>query len=315
MKPQDKLLKDYHLYELDPGTFELIVLKVSSTLLGIGVTGFSSGPDGGRDGRFSGTAIAYPSTVTPWSGTWIIQAKHTESPISTCSDHKFLASFETAEVPRIRRLVAAGEAENYILFTNRRKSGNAHAKLETLLRAALGHENVGIVGVEDISRYLDSLPDIVKQHIPSSHRGPLLFSPQELAALIVAFADQAAPSLTNTATTDFTYLPLASKNLLNNVSEELADSITDDSEPYFAKIEEFLAKPQNEALRLSYQALANELKQKLIAEEATQLGFATALADIYDVVTTRHPDLSYNRRLVTVFLHYMYATCDIGRKR
>jgi Restriction endonuclease len=308
-------LKDYHLHEIDPSTFELIVLKVSSKLLGIGVTGFSSGPDGGRDGKFSGTATAYPSTVSPWSGTWIIQAKHTESPISTCSDQKFLTSFETDEVPRIRKLVAAGEAENYILFTNRRKSGNAHAKLETISKAALGHDKVGIVGVEDISRYLDSLPDVVRQHIPSSHRGPLLFSPQELAALIVAFAAETSPYLTGSATDDFLYVPLASKNQLNNVSEQLADSITDDSEPYFAKIEEFLARPQNEALRLSYQALANELKQKLIAEDATRLGFATALADIYDIVTTRHPNLSHNRRLVTVFLHYMYATCDIGRKR
>ena len=58
--------------------FEELVIEFCAELLGNGVQGFVTGPDGGRDARFSGTAMLVPSETDPWSGKIVIQAKHTE---------------------------------------------------------------------------------------------------------------------------------------------------------------------------------------------------------------------------------------------
>ena len=66
---------DYHLYNLNPAEFENLVNTICQEILGTGVVTFSEGKDGGRDGKFTGTAQAYPSLNKPWSGKFIIQAK------------------------------------------------------------------------------------------------------------------------------------------------------------------------------------------------------------------------------------------------
>jgi hypothetical protein len=312
----NRQMRDYHLHEQNESGFESLTLTIASKILGIGVTGFSSGPDGGRDGRFVGTASHYPSATTSWKGKWIVQAKHTENPIATCSDSGFISTFEKEEIPRIKALVANDELDIYLLITNRRKSGGADQKLRTLLRSALDHDNFGVHGGEDLARWLDGHVEIVHQFELNRHREPLRFSPSDLAGLIEAFSEEKPDYLAASQLSgDFDLTKFEEKNELNKVSDELAESIEDDSMPYFEKIEEFLKSPKNDQYRLMYYALTNELKQKLISENATELGIALAFSEIYDVVVGRHPELTNRKRLVTVFLHYMYYTCDIGRKR
>ena len=79
----------YPLYNLDDKEFEQLVALICEHILGIGTIVFADGKDGGRDAKFTGKANKYPSEREPWSGKFIIQAKHTSKPVASCSDSNF----------------------------------------------------------------------------------------------------------------------------------------------------------------------------------------------------------------------------------
>ena len=68
--------RDFRLYELNDGEFENLVVHICVRWLGQGVTPFATGPDGGRDGKFQGTATSFPSKKKPLQGHCVLQAKH-----------------------------------------------------------------------------------------------------------------------------------------------------------------------------------------------------------------------------------------------
>jgi hypothetical protein len=78
---------DYH--DLYDHQFEDLVVGICTFLLGQGIQKFSTGRDGGRDARFTGTANEFPSERSPASGLFVVQAKHTENPWSKLSDSSF----------------------------------------------------------------------------------------------------------------------------------------------------------------------------------------------------------------------------------
>ncbi len=91
---QDRLesafpMKDYLLHTLSPGDFETLVVKLCHQILGFGTISFSTGKGGGRDAFFEGTAERNPSSRDPWSGKFVIQAKHTERSAASCSERSF----------------------------------------------------------------------------------------------------------------------------------------------------------------------------------------------------------------------------------
>lgn len=92
-------MRDYRLYELDDQDFEHLVTQLCMEVLGTGTVSFAPGRDGGRDGRFNGTAQRFPSTTSPHCGKFIIQAKHTQRPGASCKDTEF-ARIIDAELPR-----------------------------------------------------------------------------------------------------------------------------------------------------------------------------------------------------------------------
>jgi hypothetical protein len=47
---------DYLVHTLSPGDFETLVIKLCHQILGLGTISFGTGPDGGRDAFFEGTA-------------------------------------------------------------------------------------------------------------------------------------------------------------------------------------------------------------------------------------------------------------------
>ena len=67
----------YAYEDLGDTRFEELVVALCRRLLGMATQGFAKGPDGGRDAKFVGTAELLPSSQAPWSGTVIVQAKHT----------------------------------------------------------------------------------------------------------------------------------------------------------------------------------------------------------------------------------------------
>src|SRR5262245_52055347 len=109
----------YRLHELHDENFERLVIQICMQVLGMGTFSFAPGKDGGRDGRFNGTAHSFPSPKKPLSGKFVIQAKHTRNPAASCSDAAFTQIIK-AELPKVRKLARAGELQHYLLFTNRR---------------------------------------------------------------------------------------------------------------------------------------------------------------------------------------------------
>lgn len=79
----------YAYEDLSDEQFERLIIFICQKLLGIAVQGFSTGPDGGRDAKFVGTAELHPSKSAPWVGTTIVQAKHTNGYNCLFSDPNF----------------------------------------------------------------------------------------------------------------------------------------------------------------------------------------------------------------------------------
>lgn len=67
----------YAFEDLSDDQFEQLIVYLCQHLLGIAVQGFAKDPDGGRDAKFVGVAELFPSRRSPWKGTVIVQAKHT----------------------------------------------------------------------------------------------------------------------------------------------------------------------------------------------------------------------------------------------
>lgn len=95
--------QDSRLYNLYNPQFEELVCHICKYILGTGVFAFSTGPDGGRDGSFEGTAEQFPSNKKPYSGKFVIQAKHTTNPTAKCSDSDFTQIIKE-EILRIEKL-------------------------------------------------------------------------------------------------------------------------------------------------------------------------------------------------------------------
>jgi Tetratricopeptide repeat/NB-ARC domain len=164
-------MKDYLLHTLSPGDFETLVVKLCHEILGIGTISFSSGKDGGRDAFFEGTAERYPSSRDPWSGKFVIQAKHTEKADASCSDSDFdrllfsqsrRPGAPKPEAAKVAALRDEGQCDCYILFTNRKLGSLTEKKLVGQLRQETGVPNVAILGKETLTSYLEDAPQIAE---------------------------------------------------------------------------------------------------------------------------------------------------------
>ena len=117
----------YAYEDLSPEQFEDLIVFVCQHILGISVQGFAKGADGGRDAKFVGTAELHPSKAAPWTGTTIIQAKHTNGYNRNFSESDFFSTSAVntvinEEIPRIQNLCTKKQLDNYMLFANRRLS-------------------------------------------------------------------------------------------------------------------------------------------------------------------------------------------------
>ncbi len=155
-------MKDYLLHTLSAGAFEGLVVRICHEILGFGTISFSSGPDGGRDAFFEGTARRFPSEADPWVGQFVIQAKHNERAAASCSESDF-ARILKKEAPKVAALRQAGRCDNYLLFTNRKLGALKEDELVGDLRKKTGMANVAILGKETITSYLDGVPEISQE--------------------------------------------------------------------------------------------------------------------------------------------------------
>ncbi|MGO7919430.1 hypothetical protein ACC755_09715 [Rhizobium ruizarguesonis] len=104
---------DYRLHELDDGEFEALVLRICTKWFGAALTPFAAGKDGGRDGKFHGTALCFPGAAAPFTGHFVSQAKHVAVADRSCSDRDFELLLKK-EHAKIKRLIGLGICDHYV---------------------------------------------------------------------------------------------------------------------------------------------------------------------------------------------------------
>ena len=305
-------MRDFRFYELDDREFEHLVTQLCMDVLGTGTVCFGPGRDGGRDGKFCGTAQSFPSTAKPHTGKFIIQSKHTTRPGASCKDTEFTKIIKE-ELPKIRALVKDGELEYYLLFTNRILPAGKEAQIIKAITNINGVKEAHLIAVERIAHYLILQPTIWSKLGFDRYETPFRLNPKDLFDVVHAFNDivKNGGNAHNSAT-NFTYIDKDVKNAVNGLSKPYYEYLQRDSLPHFAKIKAFLEDPRHDELRALYHDTADDLKAKIIVARGRFATFDEVLMYTYDAIVEGNPSVRGKKRLVRIFLHYMYFDCDIG---
>jgi hypothetical protein len=306
---------DYH--DLDDTQFEDLVVALCTRLLGIGVSPFSSGRDGGRDGRFAGTATAFPSAAAPHKGKFVIQAKHTEDPVAKFSDTDFAGPSENAtltkELPRIKALRDEGELDIYYLFANRRLAGGADATIRARVTKETGVPTVELFGIERLDLLLKQFADVLQLAGLGAFSRPFIVTPDDLAEVILNLAEKRELFAVAASVDALVRTSFEKKNAVNGLSAEFAHHITQAYLPHFDAVKKFLAQPGNAAVAARYEDAATEFQEQLLAHRASYDAFDKVLVRLLNLLLVRDGDLARNKRLTRLVVYYMYFNCDIGQ--
>lgn len=310
----------YAYEDLSPEQFENLIVFLCQNLLGISVQGFSKGPDGGRDAKFVGAAEIFPSKSSPWNGTVIIQAKHTNGYNKKFSESDFFseAGANTVigkEIPRIKKLKDNKNLDHYMMFANRGLAGNAESEIRTHIskQCNLPIESIYLCGVEQLELYFKRFPEVPKLAQLDPIDSPLIVSPDELAEIVQAFArnkNAIQVALDDPPTPRVSY---EKKNVLNNMSAEYAKSQRTRYLKETAQIRTFLAAPENLELLRQYETVTDEFQFNIIAKRKNYQSFDEVMNYLIALLFNRDPILCQYKRLTRTMLFYMYWNCDIGK--
>lgn len=313
----------YAYEDLSSDQFEQLVLFICQRLLGVGVQGFAKGPDGGRDAKFVGTAERHPSKTAPWSGTTIIQAKHTNGYNRHFAETDFFnptaeKSVLGAEIPRIRKLRDGAELDNYMLFSNRRLAGGVEATIRSHLatECRLAGASIYLCGVEQLEVWLKTFPGVAGTVELDPVDSPLLVSPDDLAEIVQALArskDDLAKIVIDDPPTQ--RVPYEQKNELNKMSAEYAKEQRKRYLKDTTQIRAFLAAPENIELQRLYESVVDEFQLKITARRKDYQSFDIVMEYLVDLLFGRDPILRqrHHKRITRTMLFYMYWNCDIGQ--
>lgn len=312
----------YAYEDLSPEQFEGLIIFICQELLGIGVQGFSTGPDGGRDARFSGTAELHPSKSMPWQGTVIIQAKHTNGYNRHFMETDFFSqkSQKTIigkEIERVKKLKNDNKLDYYMLFSNRRLAGNAEdtIRLSIADSCEIDEASIFLCGIEQLELYLKTFPAIVRKADIDPIDSPLIVSPNDLAEVIQALApqiDSIEQIIDDEPTPRITY---SNKNEVNKMSTEYADELRKRYLKETAQIQKFLSAPENYNLLKLYESVVDEFQLKIVSKRKSYQTFDELMEYLLDLLFKRDPILrqTTHKRLTRSMLFYMYWNCDIGQ--
>lgn len=304
----------YPLYNLNDKEFERLSALICERILGTGTIIFSDGKDGGRDAKFTGTANRFPSETNPWDGKFIIQAKHTTKPEASCSDSAFSTVLKN-EIPRLRKLKENGKVDYYLLFTNRKLSGVQDPKIEDFIDKKVGVKNT-ILGEDRIQLWLQKYPQIARTLGLNKLLMPLQFYEKDLQEIVIAFSETTiAKEELKSKQRDLATIPIEEKNRLNNLGKKYFDNVLKESFSDFNKIESFLEDPKNDEYKSKYNNTISDLQEEIIINRNEYNFFEDILNHSYKLILDNaNKNLMTNRKLIRVFLHYMYFNCDIGEK-
>jgi hypothetical protein len=313
----------YAYEDLHPGQFEILVTLICQELLGISVQGFATGPDGGRDARFEGTARLFPSDVDPWKGRVVIQAKHTNGLNKSFTESDFYSatsktSVVAREIPRIVSLKTSGELDHYMLFSNRRLTGNGDSEIRRAISSACGVSTASIYlcGIEQIELWLKQfrqIPDIAGIDPVDS---PLIVSPEDIAEIVAAFAKHRVGMMSILDDPPISRVDLAAKDRLNGMSGDYSKTLRRMYLKDTEQIRQFLAAPENDELLNAYESAVDEFQLRIITHRKDYQSFDQVMNYLIDLLFDRDPILRQrqHKRLTRALLFYMYWNCDIGSK-
>ncbi|WP_332453642.1 ABC-three component system protein [Chryseobacterium aquaticum] len=310
---------DYRLEMLSEDQFEHLVNRICQDILGTGVISFSKGKDGGRDGKFTGTASNFPSATSCWKGKFIIQAKHTDNYVASCSDSDF-TKIINIEIEKIKKLKDAGDVDCYILFTNRKFTGIAGEALVKRMRKETGINNIEIIGKETLNnQHINGNRAIIREFNLDINHIPFDFSEEEIKNIILEFKSQLPmlkedmKSEVDKVKFDFDMIKIEEKNKKNNLSKEYFENvILDQSLQDFEKISTFLADPRNEDLKEQYFDIASELSNVILIKRDNFAEFEQVFLFIFKKICDG--ESIRGKRHIYTLLHYMYYECLIGIK-
>lgn len=311
----------FSLEQLSEDEFEHLVCSICKYLFGEGVHAFAKGRDAKRDGYFEGKAICFPSTSAPWEGKMIFQAKHTTKLDASCSDKDFFHNNSSIIKKEIRELkdVLLDKHETidcYLIFTNRKLTGDIHPEIKRYLKEELDIENADIIGLEDINNYINRYKDLIKEYHLSEFMIPDRFYEDDIRQVILIFSEKVKFDEVELKTDEnLEYIAKPEKNKINNIDEEYFSEIKDISLAYFKDIENFLKNPMNIELKRKYKNTVADLRG-YIHKNIESHSFMSLLEGIIEHVIGNDDKASIYRYrdLVRIFVHYMYWNCDIGRK-
>jgi len=307
--------------DLSEDQFEKLIVLLCQRLLGISVKGFAKGPDGGRDAKFVGTAQLHPSTALPWTGTVVVQAKHTNGYNRHFGEADFHStkSNDTVigkEIPRIIKLRQAKQLDHYMLFANRRLAGNADQTITQHLakECDLPEGSIYLCGLEQLELYMKQFPELPVLADLDPIDSPLIVSPDELAIVVEAIAKQDADLSAVLDAPPSERTSYEKKNALNNMTPDYAKALRRRYLKDTAQIHTFLAAPENLEILRSYEVTTEEFQMKIIAKRKDFQNFDAVMAYLLDILFQRDPILrqKQHKRLTRAVLFYMYWNCDIG---
>lgn len=302
--------------------FEVFVVTCCAKILGRGVTGFSKGPDGGRDGTFSGTANNFPSAAKPWktegSKIVVIQAKHTQK-LNLTTGLKDFRDIIEGELPKLKQMVKSEKIGFYLLMTNRKETGKSHPELINLIHQQTGlpYENIAILGREYLDRLISSYPEIIREagldHLIEVYAD--LLTTSHIADVIKRCKSLVVSSCQNQDNNSLLErCDLVTKNEKNNASPDFAEIMMDYFDPYIRQIDDVLRNPENNSLKEDYKDLVLDTKAKLeslYSDNYINARLERLISLFVESEKTRSRDFE---RRVRVLVYYMYWNCDIGRK-
>jgi hypothetical protein len=307
--------------DLSEDQFEKLIVLLCQRLLGVSVKGFAKGPDGGRDAKFVGTAELHPSTAAPWTGTVIVQAKHTNGYNRHFGEADFYSpkSQDTVigkEVPRIAKLRAEKQLDHYMLFANRRLAGNADQNVTQHIAKECGLPagSIYLCGLEQLELFMKQFPEVPGLAELDPIDSPLIVSPDELAVVVQAIASREADLSAVLDAPPAERTSYETKNALNNMTAEYAAELRKRYLKDTAQIRTFLAAPENLEILKSYEATSEEFQMKIISKRKDFQNFDAVMEYLLDLLFQRDAILrqKQHKRLTRAVLFYMYWNCDIG---
>lgn len=304
----------YPLYDLNYDDFEKLSALICEKILGTGTIIFSPGKDGGRDGKFTGKANMFPSKEAPWEGKFIIQAKHTINPIASCSDSEFQTIIKN-ELPKLAELKEQRKIDYYLVFTNRKLSGLQDPKIEDLITESCVVAN-SVFGIERIQLWLQEYPEIARTLKLNKLFMPLEFYEKDLQEIIIAFSEsKISKEELKSIQNDLSGIPIKEKNELNKLGKEYFDNVLKTSCSEFERIKKYLEDPQNEVYKSMYINTVSDIQEEIIIKRNEYGAFEEVLNHLYKILLdSSNVKLLNSRKLIRVFLHYMYFNCEIGLK-